>query len=100
MKLKLRKKLWVGLEDLAKDLEDGRRMSEQRERDFVRGLADECMEKQKSCGRETSERIQDLKNEISYYKRLMKSSKALWRTMSHGRYTRDIMIEKEYKDRI
>ena len=70
-----------GLEELAKNLEDGLQMSEQTERDLVRAMADATMEKQKACGRMTNDKIQFLKNEISYYKRLEKSSKALWKTM-------------------
>ena len=76
-KLKHRGELLDGLEELAKNLEDGLQMSEQTERDLVRAMA----EKQKACGRMVNDRIQFLKDEISYYERLKKSSKALWKTM-------------------
>ena len=80
-KLKLREELLDGLEELAKNLEDGLQMSEQTERDLVRAMADATMEKQKACGRMVNDRIKFLKNDISYYERLEKSSKALWKTM-------------------
>ena len=80
-KLKLREELLDGLEELAKNLEDGLQMSEQTQRDFVRAMADATMEKQKACGRMVNDKIQFLRNEISYYERLKKSSKALWKTM-------------------
>ena len=80
-KLKLREELLDGLEELAKNLEDGLEMSEQTERDLVRAMADATMEKQKACGRMVNDRIQFLKDEISYYKRLKKSSKAEWKTV-------------------
>ena len=70
-----------GLEELAKNLEDGLQMSEQTERDLARAMADATMEKQKACGRMVNDRIKFLKNDISYYERLEKSSKALWKTM-------------------
>ena len=75
-KLKDRGELLDGLEELAKNLEDGLQMSEQTERDLVRAMA----EKQKACGRMVNDRIQFLKDEISYYERLKKSSKALWKS--------------------
>ena len=81
-KLKLREELLDGLEELAKNLEDGLQMSEQTQRDFVRAMADATMEKQKACGRMVNDKIQFLRNEISYYERLKKSSKALWK---HGK---------------
>ena len=78
-KLKHRGELLDGLKELAKNLEDGLQMSEQTERGLVRAMADATMEKQKACGRMVNDRIQFLKDEISYYQRLKKSSKALWK---------------------
>ena len=75
-KLKHRGELLDGLEELAKNLEDGLQMSEQTERDLVRAMA----EKQKACGRMVNDKIKFLRNEISYYERLKKSSKALWKS--------------------
>ena len=80
-KLKHRGELLDGLEELAKNLEDGLQMSEQTQRDFVRAMADATMEKQKACGRMVNDKIKFLRNEISYYERLKKSSKALCKTM-------------------
>ena len=82
-KLKHRGELLDGLEELSKNLEDGLQMSEQTKTDLVRAMADVTMEKQKACGcgRMANEKIDFLKNEISYYKRLKKSLKALWKTM-------------------
>lgn len=80
-KLKHRREHLDGMEELAKNLENGLQMSEQTKRDLARAMADATMEKQKACGRMVNDKIKFLKNEISYYKRQEKSLKALWKTM-------------------